>query len=729
MTLPSPSRSSADRAVLDSFRGQVAPVAVSGSYRVGLLLVAALMVLLPVVYLALIAGAGWGVWWHATENADLLRTWSSKKAALVAYGGPLFAGAVLVFFMIKPLFAPRAKKPPVRSLRREDEPLLFGFVERVAAAVGAPAPRRIDVDCEVNASASFRRGLFSMAGDDLVLTIGLPLVTGMSLAQLAGVLAHEFGHFAQGAGMRLSYVIRSVNWWFVRVVYQRDRWDASLEEARSSENIPWIGNLMVMMAQGAVWLTRRLLAGLMHVGHAASCYLLRQMEYDADRYEARLVGPAVFTTTVYELGRLSLARQSALDDVGAFYRDGRLPGDLPGLVAINRTQLEPAMIEKVDEHVRSRRTGRFDTHPADVDRIASAERETVPPVFTSELPASALFRDLDGVAHQASLDFYRNAVGEEAAKARVIDMDELATRKRAEGEERQAMARFFQSVANPLRPLPLPAAIEPAKDAAWAAAEVRQAREALAARAPALHAAWKEYDDVDTVLLQCVQARAVVGVGFKPNREQTGIGTAAELKEKEDAAQPRLEALGATLAEGEAIGVRRLEAALSLLLASDEPWAVQAAPEVPRLLDSARAVGAQLRQLVAIRDQRAAIAALAGQAAQGNNDEKIGRAMADGFARLSAWHSRLAEALSKVAYPFDHAGGNFSIAAFAIPRPAEGVAGSFEASGQAIGNLYGVYFRSLGRLAALAERVEVGLGLDPLPAPPAAPPAVVAAEA
>ena len=598
----------------------------------------------------------------------------------------------------------------------------------MAAAVGAPAPRRIDVDCEVNASASFRRGLFSMAGNDLVLTIGLPLVTGMSLAQLAGVLAHEFGHFAQGAGMRLSYVIRSVNWWFVRVVYERDRWDARLEEARAHD-LPWIVSLLVMMAQGTVWLTRRLLAGLMHVGHAASCYLLRQMEYDADRYEARLVGPAVFTTTVYELGRLSLARQAALDDVGAFYRDGRLPGDLPGLVALNRTQLEPATIEKVDEHVRSRRTGRFDTHPADVDRIKSAERETALPVFSSELPASALFRDLDGVARQASIDFYRTAVGEEAEKARVIDMDELATRKRAEDEERQAMARFFQSVANPLRPLPLPAAIEAAKDPVGAAAEVRQAREALAARAPALHTAWKQYDDVDTVLLQCAQARALVGLGFKPNREQTGIASAAEMQQKEEAAQSRLEALGATLAEGEALGARRLEAALSLLLASEEPWAAQAAPEVPRLLASARAVGAQLRQLVAIRDQRAAIAALAGQAAQGTNDEAIGRAMAAGFAQLSAWHSRLGEALSGVAYPFDHAGGNFSIAAFAIPRPEEGIAGSFEASGQAIANLYGVYFRSLGRLAALAERVEVGLGLDPLPAPPPAPPAVVAVDA
>ena len=83
------------------------------------------------------------------------------------------------------------------------------------------------MDCLVNASAGFGRdaGLF---GQNLVLTIGLPLVAGLTARQFAGVLAHEFGHFSQGAGMRLSYVVRSVNAWFARVVFERDGWDESL---------------------------------------------------------------------------------------------------------------------------------------------------------------------------------------------------------------------------------------------------------------------------------------------------------------------------------------------------------------------------------------------------------------------------------------------------------------------------------------------------------------------
>ena len=55
-----------------------------------------------------------------------------------------------------------------------------------------------------------------------MLTVGLPLVEGLNVRQLGGVLAHEFGHFAQGSGMCLTYLIRSVNAWFGRVAYQRD---------------------------------------------------------------------------------------------------------------------------------------------------------------------------------------------------------------------------------------------------------------------------------------------------------------------------------------------------------------------------------------------------------------------------------------------------------------------------------------------------------------------------
>jgi hypothetical protein len=210
--------------------GRFEPVRVPLAYRTGLLLVAVATVLLPVAYLGVAALAAWGVGLHAMHNGWILSGSGGKLFRAIAYVGPIIAGVVVVFFLFKPLLARPASRRSDLEIDAARFPLVFALVEGICRAVGAPTPSRIAVDCQVNASASFRQGLASFFGHDLQLTIGLPLATGLTLRQLAGVLAHEMGHFAQGSGMRLTYLIRSVNAWLARVVYERDEWDEKLSE-------------------------------------------------------------------------------------------------------------------------------------------------------------------------------------------------------------------------------------------------------------------------------------------------------------------------------------------------------------------------------------------------------------------------------------------------------------------------------------------------------------------
>ena len=238
LSLEAPPAASAEQPsaveILVAFQGPVPRTPVSIFYQFGLLLVTLMMVLLPLIYLAFVAAAGWGVYYFATHCSFLLDMSHSVGRGyilkLICYFGPLFVGLVLVFFMIKPLFARRADRSQPLALNPGVEPTLFAFIAKICELVGAPMPKRIDLDCNLNAAAGFRRGALSLFGHDLVLTIGLPLMSGLTLSEFAGVIAHEFGHFTQGFGMRLSYVIRSVNGWFARVVYERDAWDVSLEQ-------------------------------------------------------------------------------------------------------------------------------------------------------------------------------------------------------------------------------------------------------------------------------------------------------------------------------------------------------------------------------------------------------------------------------------------------------------------------------------------------------------------
>jgi Zn-dependent protease with chaperone function len=402
-------------AVLEAFTGPLARTRVSLFYQIGLVWVTIMMLLLPVAYVALVALAGWAVYYYAVHFSFLLssgslgyRFWLIK---LMAYVGPLFIGLVLVFFMIKPFFAARRAQAQPLALNPALEPTLFTFIARICELVGAPMPKRIDLDCQLNASASFRRGAMSLVGNDLVLTIGLPLVAGLDMRQLAGVVAHEFGHFTQGFGMRLSYVIRRINGWFARVVYERDAWDVTLE-TWSMEADDWRVMLVIGCARFAVGFTRLILMLLMYLGHGVGCFLLRQMEYDADSYEIKLAGSATFESTMRKLATLGAASEKAYKEMRVSWNLNRkLPDNFPLFLKCQEERIPAKALERIQDTLGLSRTGLFHSHPSNGDRIRKARQANEPGIFQMELPASLLFSHFDIVARQVTQLHYSDDLG------------------------------------------------------------------------------------------------------------------------------------------------------------------------------------------------------------------------------------------------------------------------------------------------------------------------------
>ena len=396
-----------------AFAGKLPRTPTSILYKLGLVVVSLAMIALPLVYLGFIAAAGWAVYYWAAHFSFLLssdgrgRVWFFK---LLVYLTPLFAGAVLVFFMVKPLFARRAPHAQPLALNPGAEPFLFSFVTKLCQVVGAPFPTRIDIDCQLNASASFRRGAFSFLGHDLVLTVGLPLVAGLSLREFAGVLAHEFGHFTQGFGMRLTYIIRTVNGWFARVVYERDAWDLMLEEAAQTEDIRLA--IIIGIARLGVWLSRQLLTLLMLIGHGIGCFMLRQMEYDADSYEIKLAGSGTFEVTMRRFHVLGATLERTYKDMRTSWNlNKRLPDNFPAyfmncaatMPEIERTRLEDTMgLEP---------SGLFDTHPSNGDRIRRARQAGESGVFHLDGPATALFSSFEVPSKQVTTLHYQDDLG------------------------------------------------------------------------------------------------------------------------------------------------------------------------------------------------------------------------------------------------------------------------------------------------------------------------------
>lgn len=396
------------------------------------------MVVLPCIYIALTALAGYSVYYFATHYFLQIMDWPiSGQGGLIAKFvcafTPVLVGGSIAFFMVKPLFARRAKRMDPIALKQEMEPRVYQLVHDVCGAVGAPVPRRIQLDCDLNASASFDRGLRGMLGNKLILTLGMPLLAGLTQRELAGVIAHEFGHFRQGAGMRFSFLIRRINGWFMRVIYERDSWDEALVAGGSQD---WRLALMFGCARFGVWMSRRVLWCLMILGHAICALLLRQMEYDADRCEIRVAGSDAFESTILKLEVLGVVMKDLLFQMRRSWRKQfQLPDNLPVLVEYRAMCMPAEDREKIASKAGLVKTRLLDTHPSAADRIRQARRLGETGFDISDEPARALFENFDIVSRLVTLAHYEDNLNVPTTSDFLIPVEQIVRAKREPATE------------------------------------------------------------------------------------------------------------------------------------------------------------------------------------------------------------------------------------------------------------------------------------------------------
>ena len=396
--------------LVDGLQGSVGRVNRSLVYLLAALVVTLAMVALPAVYFALLAFVGHSVFEHIQTAPELWRGAGSTWNKLAAIAGPSVVGIIVFLFLVKPISARGRKSSSSVGLDPATQPLLFALVEQLSPIVGAPKPQEIRVDCSTNASASFRHGILGILRGHLVLTLGLPLVGGLSVGQLSGVIAHELGHFTQGAGMRLSYIIRSINSWFARLVYERDTFDTALRRALSLP-MPLVVRVFLLSAALLIWLSRGVLWVLMMAGHVMSSFLLRKMEFDADRYEIYVSGSDAFESTTIALAQLQVAEQEVHRNLVRQWLEGRPASDIPMSIARRVAKLSSKKKRQIQSDVLSEKTGVFDTHPAAHERIARAETQQCPGILVSDRSATDLVTGFAELSVQGTSAFFQSLLG------------------------------------------------------------------------------------------------------------------------------------------------------------------------------------------------------------------------------------------------------------------------------------------------------------------------------
>ena len=485
--------------------------------------VAAVMILLPIIYLALIVATAAGLLWYAAHAPAWFEELHSARALLLLYVGPLVTGGILIVFMIKPIFARKKVLYAPQALSRRDEPLLFAFVDALCETLGAPKPRAIHIDMDLNASAGFHGAFAGIFGRRLVLTFGLPLISGMTLNQFTAVLAHEFGHFRQRRHGALNYLIRSISLWFARVVYQRDAWDVALEEA-ASHGGHWAIQIIAQVSKMMVWISRRILWVLMRVGQLFSSLLMRQQEYDADRHSACIVGSAGAEDALRALPVLAAAVRGTYEELRQNLAEKRLPNNIPQLIASRARTLPDAARMAIFATVRERKPGWFDTHPHPFQRYLAVEKLQDPGIFNVPGPATALLQNFQPLSCLMTKEFYRYNIGGRIKEVEMVESTTVEARREEHQQKAVSLTTYLGDLLHPLRPVFLPDdAID--GDRAAILKQWVQLRAKFKEALPAARTSIEAWDTADADLMTLERNVAVLHSGASTSRVDPRFAT------------------------------------------------------------------------------------------------------------------------------------------------------------------------------------------------------------
>ena len=233
-------------------------------------------------------------------------------------------------------------------LSRKEAPRLFDEVEKIATKVGAPIPKEIRLDEQLNAAAAQRPrlGIFGLYENTLLL--GMPLLLGLTPDEARSVIAHEFGHFSGQHGRFGAWAYRVNATW----IQLRD-------------------NLYATGGRGA-WLFISFVRWFSPRFAALTFVLRRRHEYDADASAADVAGAQSAAHALMRLEFLSKKLDESFWD--PYYKqvaETPLPPDhafaaMPSALA---GSYKPEEINKLLTLSFKEKTGYSDTHPCLTDRL------------------------------------------------------------------------------------------------------------------------------------------------------------------------------------------------------------------------------------------------------------------------------------------------------------------------------------------------------------------------
>ena len=283
-----------------------------------------------ILYFALVAGMAYLVYYAFTyEMGSINRLTIFLKIGTIAGSLMLFA------FTLKFIFKLKNYKPENRlKLKLKEHPNLKSFVEQICKETGAPKPKAVYIDPDVNAYVAYTNVWLSLVFPTRKdLTLGFGLTGALNLSEFKAVTAHEFGHFAQRS-MKIGSYILSANTIIHDMIFSRDRWDILLDDWRQSD---FRLAIFAWLITPVIWVIRQILNLFYQFLNVMYSSLSREMEFNADKYAVSVSGSDAIVSALWKLDNAALTWNNTLNYA---YLAGKKQVFVKNLYAHNHLALE-----------------------------------------------------------------------------------------------------------------------------------------------------------------------------------------------------------------------------------------------------------------------------------------------------------------------------------------------------------------------------------------------------
>ncbi|MDX3834476.1 M48 family metallopeptidase [Streptomyces europaeiscabiei] len=328
--------------------------------------------LLGVILLAALAGADYLLHLHAP---------SSLSAKLYVVSVLLAIPLVRGLFMLR---TPKGEDLPGLRVTRADEPELWRTVRELAEAVGTRAPSRIILTADLNAAVSEDARLLGLLAGPRHLYLGVPLLQGLTEAQLRAILAHELGHYSN-ADTRLAaitvrgraQVLRTIGHFEERADKSAGRERARLEKKNAKAVAK--GKKAKEIDTTGAGITYRAMAWI-YSGYAklyirATLASSRRQEYAADAAAARIAGRDATSSALREIQALDAAFGFYMNSYATLGAEARLLPPRGEFFGGYGRMLSARQLELVGlrTELPTEPTSPYDSHPPIADRVERIE--------------------------------------------------------------------------------------------------------------------------------------------------------------------------------------------------------------------------------------------------------------------------------------------------------------------------------------------------------------------